>query len=362
MKIRNKSRGFTLVELLVVISIIGMLMALLLPAIQNAREAGRRVQCANNMKNLGTAVLNILTTKGEFPGYQQILNVDNSESPPANANIPATWVVSLLPALERTDLYTNWTDRNFVPLTGTELVQFIPLLHCPSMGSPNPEIPTNCYAVNAGFEPRAGTDPSPYGGSTDSAPPNGLIDAWEQAQNSSNGIFHDRVNNVLNAANSPSLAPKTTLTDIQDGASNTLLFAENLTAYLNQMTWGDPTNAVSVINPPNQKFRNVFVWCYAYDGSIPTVNFDGSSRPTPTSIDPLMRINGSKNLEPNALGTLSARPSSEHPGGVNIAFVDGHLTFLHEGIDYHVYQQLMTPHGKRSNMPAVRYVLEQGDL
>ena len=68
---QNKLRGFTLVELLVVISIIGMLMALLLPAVQSARESGRRAQCLNNMRNVSLAATLVVTAKGSFPGSVQ---------------------------------------------------------------------------------------------------------------------------------------------------------------------------------------------------------------------------------------------------------------------------------------------------
>ncbi len=91
--------GFTLVELLVVITIIGMLMALLLPAIQAAREAGRRNTCSNNIRNLGTALLTIEGTKRGFPGYANIVNHKR-----------ASWIVPILPNLERTDLYQRWLN------------------------------------------------------------------------------------------------------------------------------------------------------------------------------------------------------------------------------------------------------------
>ncbi len=94
--------AFTLVELLVVITIISMLMGLLLPAVQSAREAGRRGTCMNSQKQLATAMLTYESSRRYFPGYANWIG--------ANHTIPGSWVVALLPMLEKTDMYNLWSS------------------------------------------------------------------------------------------------------------------------------------------------------------------------------------------------------------------------------------------------------------
>jgi len=105
-KARTKS-GFTLVELLVVIAIIGVLVALLLPAVQAAREAARRSQCSNNLKQMGLAVLNYESTNKTLP--------PGSTSWDTNIGGPyySTWAFDILPYLELQTLYDQWRDANY---------------------------------------------------------------------------------------------------------------------------------------------------------------------------------------------------------------------------------------------------------
>lgn len=120
-----KRSGFTLVELLVVIAIIGILVALLLPAVQSAREAGRRTSCQNNMKQIGLAIHNFHDTKGYLP---------SSGRPPTASTVRYSVFLVLLPFVEQKPLYdmydssVNWSHANNLPVTGTRIAFY----ECPS--------------------------------------------------------------------------------------------------------------------------------------------------------------------------------------------------------------------------------------
>src|SRR5687767_8868235 len=125
MKKHGWRSGFTLVELLVVIAIIGVLVALLLPAVQAAREAARRMQCGNNLKQIGIAALNYENAKKEFPagsGYGR-----DEPSP--------TWIVSLFPYFEQGNIASRYDYKVFANvepnLTLARTVS-LPMLVCPS--------------------------------------------------------------------------------------------------------------------------------------------------------------------------------------------------------------------------------------
>src|SRR3954467_5721830 len=114
---QQAARGFTLVELLVVIAIIGILVALLLPAIQAAREAARRSSCTNNLKNLGLAVLNYEATQKIFPtseGWDASYTDDEKNVVDALAPVGSRWlsgkgwILTILPNLEESALYDRF--------------------------------------------------------------------------------------------------------------------------------------------------------------------------------------------------------------------------------------------------------------
>lgn len=132
-----RHRGFTLIELLVVIAIIAVLIALLLPAVQQAREAARRSQCKNNMKQIGTALHTYAESGGTFPG--DIYNADRTnQSPAATMARNSTWITAILPQLDQAPLYKvidfgrpmmNQVDSS----TGKKIhANQLPTLTCPS--------------------------------------------------------------------------------------------------------------------------------------------------------------------------------------------------------------------------------------
>ena len=128
MRLTPKSRGFTLVELLVVIAIIGILVALLLPAIQAAREAARRNQCLNNLRQIGLAVLNFEQSNGSLPA--------GSTTKFARIGGPyySTWSVDILPQLEQQSIYDLWDpDSGFSHPNNQALREtFLQVYQCPS--------------------------------------------------------------------------------------------------------------------------------------------------------------------------------------------------------------------------------------
>jgi prepilin-type processing-associated H-X9-DG protein len=126
-----------------------------------------------------------------------------------------------------------------------------------------------------------------------------------------------------------------TVGKIYDGLSTTLLISENLLAG----GWGDASPVVALGTPESKvKLTTAFCW---FNTETPTTD---------------MRINGNRPTA-NALTPELLRPSSNHPGGVNVSFADGHTQYLRDNIAYHVYKQLMTPNNKKSSNSNQSYIL-----
>src|SRR5262245_33038618 len=122
------AKGFTLVELLVVIAIIGVLVALLLPAVQTAREAARRTACVNNIRQIGLGAMNFADTRGTYPAGVQIAQVGpagdtNMLSAYRTPGFGPNWAVLMLPYMEQSALYEQnaASINNYLPSNGTDL-------------------------------------------------------------------------------------------------------------------------------------------------------------------------------------------------------------------------------------------------
>lgn len=325
----TRSRNaFTLVELLVVITIIGIIAALLLPAVQFAREAARRAQCVSQLRQLGVAATGHETRKSRFPGGQEVVG-----------NKQASWVVPLLPDLEQQPLYDNWADT----AVASAKKPFIALLYCPSRPGRDITVATNSYIANLGFEPRT-TDRPPFGRATRPTSQAVGYTYWA-AHRKDNGPFVNRYTSKRFGWNIPDHSISVSSSDFHDGKGSTLLFSENLVA---GKWWqvGLPTG---------------MVWLYASALTPVDANWITKAVITPSGVPAVARINGQKKTLLAVTRPEHARPSSAHPGGVNVAFADGSTRFLNEDIAYHVYQSLLTLRNDHSDMPNRKYVLQSSD-
>ena len=393
----RRRAGFTLVELLVVIAIIGMLVSLLIPAVQAARETARRTQCSTNQRNIAQAVVAFESRKKYYPGYRnQTGRLFPPNHPLANQPIPASWYVTLATDLGRQDIYDSWHLA-----TGNLTSTYVSNLVCGSADLPDREGAWTSYVVNGGMYPRADNnglfaqndlDPCNVSGLTH--PPYGcdadgdyISDYWMGSMKRQNGVFVDRFD-------FPHL--KVTQTDLVDGVSTTMLVSENITNRFADDsgggTWDLQTiNNRSVIDghplkDARAQFNRAalcFVWLYAAEqtgfrfpltrpGARPLntncVLVGGGNVPNTLA----MKINGrpiDTRFDQVALQVETARPSSYHPGGANVAMADGSVKFVSDQMAYHVYQQLCTSKGgqnvdpgKDSDMPGTNYVLREGDF
>ncbi|MBT5018234.1 DUF1559 domain-containing protein [bacterium] len=291
-----KKRGFTLIELLVVIAIIAILIALLLPAVQQAREAARRTECKNKLKQWGLGLHNYHDTHKVFP--QGAMARNNSAAAPAN-NLP--WSVHVLPFIDQAPLYNTFNfslhyNNNTVgtPTNRSRRNEQFPLLHCASARTRDKK-PSNAaegwtihyYGIAGAKGPR----PAPLTGNwSHTGTANG-----NHGGNSTNGILYRQ--------------SSTAIRDILDGTSNTLLIGEISSVPTNSNSYRAWIQGASNANAGAAHYacKNVLV-------GIGPAGWSGSRR-----------------FSDVAFG-------SNHVGGAQFLLADGSVRFVSENIDFDTYQ------------------------
>jgi prepilin-type N-terminal cleavage/methylation domain-containing protein len=325
---RNK-RGFTLVELLVVITIIGMLVGMLLPAVQSAREAGRRAQCMNNQKQVSLALLQYESERGAFPGY-----VGEYYGTVSGATVQRkiTWWVSILPYLGRMDMSDRWKDLSITsanPGDNTIANNLIPGIFmrnavCPSYSPPSDKESWLSYRVNVGR--MLGNT---LQGATPSAAP--YIPA--------EGVFTDQCqDNRLTTGSTPEQIVRVNLDTIgsKDGTSCTLMLAEDsasvppLNAYDYPGQWAPVLELPPTADGVSLSTANTATYYQSpHNATLLGFNWAG--------LDP------SKPNSTTTTQTPATKIYSNHPGGVVVSFCDSHQYFLLTNIEPVIYMQLMCP-------------------
>jgi prepilin-type N-terminal cleavage/methylation domain-containing protein/prepilin-type processing-associated H-X9-DG protein len=317
-------RGFTLVELLVVIAIIGILIALLLPAVQAAREAARRAECSNHLKQLGLAIHNYHDQFKVLPLGVVALPL----TAPGPAMPGHTALAQVLPFLEQTNLHTtyNFDLRNVAnankPATSTQVDAYV----CPSDGS----------AGRRAVFKFAGSN-------TELARSNlavcfGSATMVRNANGKNIGLDPDRTGVDTDNDGAFRLDRSRRLADLTDGTSSTALASEVLAG---QDDLIDPT-----VSDLAYDVRGL--WMMQMIGAS---SYTHRNTPNASVGDALFVGMGAKFCvdHPGALCDLTAgvvwdqyhaAARSMHPGGVNVAFGDGHVTFIANTIDLDVWHCL----------------------
>jgi prepilin-type N-terminal cleavage/methylation domain-containing protein/prepilin-type processing-associated H-X9-DG protein len=336
---RRSSTGFTLIELLVVIAIIAVLIALLLPAVQMAREAARRTQCRNNLKQIGLAMHNYHDTYGVFPPDGMRAADGWSGDPHTNTRWSAK--VHLLPYMEQQVVYNKinmdipaengWAWGIAVDKNATAKKAKIETFLCPSDTSPDhsdPTVTSQNYAANAGTER--------------------YFNNWR-----SNGITY--VSGWDSAINTP-----VKVQSITDGTTNTVAFSEWIRGTMagiqpgdiRYKTWnaGGPTAASmnlaigrdgDAIYERNCEASTSFQWDFRgeawwFSNVARGSGLGFSKRPNRKACDAGWGDGIDGGLQP---------PSSLHPGGVNALFADGTVRSISDNIDQKVYWAIGTRDG-----------------
>jgi prepilin-type N-terminal cleavage/methylation domain-containing protein/prepilin-type processing-associated H-X9-DG protein len=300
----HRRPGFTLVELLVVIAIIGILIALLLPAVQAAREAARRSQCVNNLKQVGLALFNYESS------YRRLPYGTNGCCTPPGTN----WVTAIFPFMEQQNLFNRIDfNRGFKHANNAdEVKQIIPGLICPS--DPDASRPIMTRYASQSASPAMGLwypvsmgptqmDQCPFCPDRTPSDNNYCCQGNNFGTNAGNGYPAGSFAGMFGRT-----ARSHRLADISDGLTTTIMGGETL--------------------PGHCQFMGVYSHNFPLSGTMIPINIMESAAGTNW-----FRTCGYKSL---------------HPTGANFLMGDGSVHFFSSGIDYRLYNNLGTRSGKET--------------
>jgi prepilin-type N-terminal cleavage/methylation domain-containing protein/prepilin-type processing-associated H-X9-DG protein len=336
-----RRRGFTLIELLVVISIIAVLIALLLPAVQSAREAGRRAQCVNNLKQLGLAVMNYESTNRALPP-NAMCNARNQTGNRCEFTFPALGMkAKLLPYLEQVAAYNAINmianDYNY-PANFTVRVLQIEAFLCPS----DPNIPTS-NATLAGVSHQKGTA--------------NYVNNLGTYLGNNGGRFDGPAYTLGDSSKGGTIV----IAQVKDGTSNTAIFSEFIkgkglavTGLAGQVVthatyqdtvdqWtGAPPYPLLQLSKNCEASKTIFNDTRGVDWMSQNCG-EGNSYShiqTPNLQACVFSDDTSTHTDHCIIG-----PSSFHPGGVNLTLLDGSVKFIKNSINRDTWWALATHRG-----------------
>ena len=359
---RRSRRGFTLIELLVVISIIAVLASLIAPAVQSARRAARKLECLNNIRQVGIAMQSFASANnGALPSMVGTMTFANANG--KTCTVSAGWPIQIMPAMDGSAVVKNLkanapnpagappaTATTFNVGTGGGERVYFKGLTCPDDVASHQAVGGLSYVVNMGMISSVIWD-----GRYNAAPPlndsipaipnvtadttyhhpgliswdgdSGIGSASDQARGLAAGVFQRDL-----AGNAASTAMSLDYVGTGDGTTNTMMLSENLQA---GDWWSTSANELGFgIRVPASPAPTYSSWSPNFALRTEGTDF-ASLTPDPWAIN--------RNL---AAGVGTApRPSSQHAGGVNVIFCDGSGRYLSENMDKSVYAKLITSNG-----------------